>query len=169
MGYKISCERGDKVLSFEISGDIKNHIDAIALYVRAQLTEAQTDGALVDIRKAIGRPGVGKLFLHILKYPPTGTGRVALIDLEENHAFCSIYELLVRRRGYDIRSFLDFEAGRAWIVTNKTNTKKRQHIGRFVNRLKAWPQVCLRILLPRVSIHAVLFGHISIRGTPDGS
>lgn len=157
MGYKISCERGDKVLSFEISGDIKNHIDAIAIYVRAQLTEAETDGALVDIRKANGRPGVGKLFLHILKYPPARKGRVALIDLEENHAFCSIYELLVRRRGYDIRSFLDSEAGRAWLGTNKTNTKKNRHVGRFVNRLKVWPQVCLRLLLPRESIHDGVF------------
>src|SRR5215472_11151746 len=152
MGYKISCERGDKVLSFEISGNIKNHLDAVALYVRAQLTEAETDGVLVDIRKANGRPGVGKLFLHILKYPPTRRGRIALIDLEENHAFCSIYELLVRRRGYDIRSFLDFEAGRDWLGTNKTNTKNSQPVRRLLDRLRAWPQVCLRLLLPRASI-----------------
>jgi len=152
MGYKISCERGDKVLSFEISGNIKNHLDAVALYVRAQLTEAETDGVLVDIRKANGRPGVGKLFLHILKYPPTRRGRVALIDLEENHAFCSIYELLVRRRGYEIRSFPDSEVGKAWLVSNKTTTKRSEPVRRLFDRLKTWPQVCLRLLLPRASI-----------------
>jgi hypothetical protein len=118
MGYKISCQRGDKVLSFEISGDINNHFDVIALYVRAQLTQAETDGALVDIRKAKGRPSVGKLFLHILKYPPVRRGRVALIDLEANHTFCSAYELLARRRGYEIRSFPDSNVGRAWLLAD---------------------------------------------------
>jgi hypothetical protein len=142
MGYKISCERGDKVLSFEISGDISNHFDAIALYVRARMIQAKTDGTLVDIRKAKGRPSVGKLFLHILKYPPVRRGRVALIDLEENHTFCSAYELLARRRGYEIRSFPHSDVGSAWLLADRVNTEGK-HVRRFLARLKAWPQILL--------------------------
>jgi hypothetical protein len=153
MGYKICCERGNKTLSFEISGDINHHIDAIALYVRAQLTETDADGALVDIRKANGRPGVARLFLHILKYAPFWRGRIALIDLEENHAFCAVYELLARRRGYEIRSFPDSDLGRAWLATDRISTTKRGYVRRVLSRLKEWPQVWhLRVPLHRASI-----------------
>jgi hypothetical protein len=117
MAYTIRFQLQKNVLCFEVSGSICNHLDSIARYVTYRIAESKTASVLLDLRHAVGRPGPAKLFIHVLRYPLMQHIQCALVDLEENHEFVSLYLKLVRHRGHAISFFANPDDGKAWLRT----------------------------------------------------
>ena len=117
MAYKIQYQLQENVLCFEITGSIRNHLDSISKYVMYRIAKTRTEKVLLDLRYAADRPGPAKLFIHVLRYPLVRHIKCALIDLEHNHEFVSLYLTLVRHRGHRIHFFADPDTGKAWLRT----------------------------------------------------
>lgn len=116
MGRKSSCETYEKLTYFKIVGEAANHLDGIARYVRAKLAARQ--GFVLDIRAVTTCPRADKVFIHVLKYPPGCLRKIAVVGLSENRTFCSLYETLVRTRGYRARCFCDVEMANQWVLND---------------------------------------------------
>ena len=113
MSFKIACLTHEKATCFQVFGGIANHLDSIALYVMAKA--AGRRGVVLDIRAVTTRPGADKVFIHVLKYPTVCFRKIALVDVKENRRYWSLYERLVRTRGYQVRFFGDIEMASEWL------------------------------------------------------
>lgn len=122
MSLKMNCETQEKLTYFKIVGEGAN-LDSIARYVRAEV--ADRHGFVVDIRAVTTRPRADKVFIHVLKYPPGCSRKIALIDLNTNHSFCSLYEQLARTRGYRARCFADLEMANRWVLNDDAPSQAR--------------------------------------------
>ena len=149
MNFKIACQTHEKITSFEVFGPAANHLDSIARYVRAKVTGPQ--GVVLDIRAVTTRPAADKVFIHILKYPATICLRkIALVDLNENRRFGSLYERLVRTRGYQARLFSDIAMANEWLLSDDATSKaNRSRLGSLIHV----PRVLRRSLNPIRSWH----------------
>src|SRR5690348_7410684 len=114
MSFTITCDTHQAVPCFQVSGSAANHLDSIARYIKAKALGRQ--GFVLNIRGVTTRPLAGKLFIHVLKYPPGSFRKIALVDLDENRAFCSLYEHLARTRGYQVCSFGDMDMANEWLL-----------------------------------------------------
>jgi len=121
MAYGIKYRLQGNILYFEITGSICNHIDLIAKYVACAISKWKTGNVLLDLRSANGRPGPGKLFIHVLRYPLFRHISCALIDSKQNQEFISLYLKLMRHRGHRVEFFACPEEGEAWLATVATN------------------------------------------------
>ena len=113
MSFRISWRPQQTAACFEVCGEIANHLDSIMRYVKTKAVGRPS--LLLDIRGATKRPLADKLFIHVLKYPPGFRQRIALVDLKEHGAFCSLYARLVRSRGYQVRFFGDVDVANEWL------------------------------------------------------
>jgi hypothetical protein len=117
MAYTIQFQLQEDVLCFEIIGNLCNHLDSIAKYVVYRIAKSRTANVLIDLRRAIERPGPAKLFIHVLRYPLAHHVQCALVDLGQNEEFVSLYLKLMRHRGHKIRFFANPDDGKAWLRT----------------------------------------------------
>ncbi|HEX4920561.1 MAG TPA: hypothetical protein VFV92_07460 [Candidatus Bathyarchaeia archaeon] len=119
MAYRIQFEPRENILCFEVIGSIRNHIDSLAKYVMYRIANTRMENVLLDLRSAADRPGPAKLFIHVLRYPVAQHITCALIDLERNREFVSLYAKLVQPRGHKIRFFDNPEEGTSWLQTKR--------------------------------------------------
>jgi hypothetical protein len=139
MSFRIACQAHEMGPCFEVFGEVANHLDSIARYVRAKATDRQA--VLLDIRAVTTRPSADKVFIHVLKYPSVCLRKIALVDLTENRRFCSLYEQLVRTRGYQVRFFGDVEKANEWLSGDDTSSKaSRNRFGVLSQALTALRQ-----------------------------
>ena len=134
MSFRISCRTQQTVPCFEVSGEAANHLDSIVRYVKAKALGRQ--GFVLDIRAVTKRPPAGSLFIHVLKYTPGFSRKIALVDVEENSAFCSLYERLVRTRGYRVRIFDNVQMANEWLLRDDAPCKTRGARLDFVQGLR---------------------------------
>ena len=127
MSFRISCHTQQTVPCFEVSGEAAHHLDSMVRYVKAKAPGPQ--GFVLDMRAVTTRPLAGSLFIHVLKYAPGSSRKIALVDAEENSAFCSLYERLVRTRGYRVRVFDNLENANKWLLRDDAPCKAKG--GRF--------------------------------------
>ena len=116
MAYKVAFRLDEDILYFEIAGNICNHIDSIAAYVRHRITESKTQRVLLDLRNATGDPTPAKVFTHVLKYPPLHHIDCALINREHNRELLLLYTKLMRYRGHRAQLFSSVDEGTAWLL-----------------------------------------------------
>lgn len=121
MSFRISCHTQQTVPCFAVSGEAAHHLDSIVRYVKAKAPGRQ--GFVLDIRAVTTRPLAGSLFIHVLKYAPGFSRKIALVDVEENRAFCSLYERLVRTRGYRVHVFDNPEKANEWLLCDDVPCK----------------------------------------------
>ena len=119
MAYKVQFRLDEYILYFEIAGSVCNHIDSIAAYVRYRISESRTQGVLLDLRNATGRPSPAKVFIHVLKYPPMHHIDCALINQEHNRDCLLLYAKLMQHRGHRIQLFASIDEGTAWLLRGR--------------------------------------------------
>ncbi|HEV2397492.1 MAG TPA: hypothetical protein VGS27_11165 [Candidatus Sulfotelmatobacter sp.] len=147
MAYKIEFRVHEDFLCFEIAGNISNHIDSLAAYVRHFIVEWRTQKVLLDVRNATGGPSPAKLFIHVLKYPPMHRIDCALIDREPSRDFLVLYAKLMRHRGHRIRLSATVDEGAAWLMQAREPqvAPKKQSL-RILQRLR-------QLILPPGSVN----------------
>ena len=148
MSFRVTCRRNDKTVCFTVLGKVNNHMDSLAKYIKAK--SDNREGVVIDIRGVTRRPEPDKLFIHILRYPSTCARKLAVVDLEENRAFSSLFEHLARTRGYEVCCFADIETAGNWLSNDHTpsniSPRRADNLGRILAvfrsrwNLTRWPQ-----------------------------
>jgi len=152
MSCKIRCETYEKCTYFKIVGEAGNHLDSIARYVRAKATDRR--GIVMDIRALTIRPRADEVFIHVLKYPPGASRKIALIRLNKNHSVCSLYEQLARTRGYRACCFDDLESANRWVVNDD---------GPLQVRCNRWSFLAHGLTILRHSLNPLRLRHATTR------
>lgn len=98
---------------------------------------ADQQGIVLDIRAVTTRPRADKIFIHVLKYPTVCLRKIALVDLNENRWFYSLYERLVRKRGYQVRFFAEIQAANEWVLSNAAISKANPSVFGFFTHVVA--------------------------------
>ena len=119
MSYKVQCRANGEILHFEIAGEIRSHIDSIAVCVRYRMVRSKIQTVLLDFRHATGRPSPMKLFLHVLKYPPMHHINCALVYREDNRDLLGLYAKLMHHRGNRSQLFASIEEAAGWLKTTQ--------------------------------------------------
>lgn len=133
MSFKISYQTSANIPRFEVFGEAANHLDSIARYVRAKVADQK--GIVLDIRAMTTRPRADKVFIHVLKYPTVCLRKIALVDLNDNRWFCSLYERLAQKRGYRVRFFGDVEMANEWLLSDDAESKASQGCFGFLGQV----------------------------------
>ena len=125
MGFRIACQCVSTNLCFEVFGTLSDHLETLAKYVRGKAVSHKN--VLIDIRGVTQRPGAGKLFIHVLKYPSTCSCTIALVDFQENRMFCQLFERLLQTRGYQVCCFSDETTARDWLLRDHARSTTKEH------------------------------------------
>lgn len=124
MSFASSCQTYEEFPCLKSFGEVANHVESIARYLKSKVADRR--GFILDMRDVVTMPLADEVFIQVLKYPFGCMGKIALVDLGENRSFCSLYERLVRTRGYQARCFTDLEMANRWLLNDDIPSKDRR-------------------------------------------
>lgn len=112
MGYRIDFSVRGGVMQARVSGrSAVRQVAWIAADIREAARRAATQHLLIDMRGLLDRLGL----LQPLLLPACDSRRVAIVDDGEHERYYVFAEWIARRRGGELRCFVDPKAALRWL------------------------------------------------------